>query len=496
MVGASHCAERPGVAELEARVAERDARIAELERELGELRVVVCELRGRLGKNSRNSSKPPSSDGYSKPSAEEPNEHKGRKNKRSLRRRSGRKPGGQDGHAGAHLERVEVPDEQVPHEPGLCEGCGRDLTGAERVCRGESRQVFDLPEEIALRVIEHVAVSRRCQGCGTVSTGRFPEGVRAPVQYGPGLHALGVYLHVFQHLPYDRARQAILDLTGADVSTGTLKAWVDQAAVGLCEFDEQLRALLHKAPVVNFDETGARIAGRLGWIHSASTETLTRYTAHAKRGTEAMDAAGVLPGFTGVAVHDGWKPYRCYEQAIHALCAGHHLRELLAAQEQGQTWALGMSCLLLDTYALVDQAKTAGRTQLTKQACGELDASYRTVIALGYQEHPGLAENADKQMTRTDAQNLLLRLDARQEEALRFAHDFRIPFTNNLAEQDIRMVKLQQKISGCWRTMTGAEHYLTVRSYISTARKQRQRPLAVLAQLAAGQAWMPGPAPG
>lgn len=463
---------------LEARVAEQDG--------------VIAELRARLGQNSRNSSKPPSSDGYAKPSVDGK-----RKQDRSLRRRSGRKPGGQDGHEGAHLERVELPDAEVLHEPAACAGCGGGLAGAERVGDGEeSRQVFDLPEEIALGVIEHVAVNRCCESCGEITAGRFPQGVGAPVQYGPGIHALGVYLHVFQHLPYDRARQLVLDLTGTELSTGTLKAWVDQAAAGLTEFDERLRQLLCKAPVVNFDETGARIAGRLGWVHSASTDTLTRYTAHARRGTEAMNDAAVLPDFQGVAVHDGWRAYQSYKAAIHALCGGHHLRELVAAEEAGQAWALGMGCLLLDTKTLVEESKANGLQALPETALTELHASYRAVIALGYAEHPGLAENAALKLKRTKAQNLLLRLDCQQPEALRFAHDFQVPFTNNLAEQDIRMVKLQQKISGCWRTDQGAERYLRVRSYISTARKQQQRPLAVLTQLANGQAWLPAPAPG
>ena len=384
MAGAGGDVERPGYAELAARIAERDARIAELE-------AVVVELRERLGKNSRNSSKPPSSDGYDKPSA-----NKSKKNKRSLRRRSGRKPGGQPGHEGARLERVEdVPDERrVLHEPECCEGCGGDLAGAERLEDGEeSRQVFDIPEEIALEVIEHVAVRRCCEDCGTVSVGVFPGGVDAPAQYGPGVCALGVYLHVFQHIPYDRARQLIFDITATNVSTATIKAWVDRAAQGLTEFDEQLRGLLCKAPVVNFDETGARIAGRLRWIHSASTDTLTRYTAHEKRGTEAMDDAGVLPHFEGIAVHDGWKSYRSYENAIHALCSGHHLRELLGAEEQGQSWASAMSCLLLDTHEQVQQAKADGLHALTEDALTELHACYRTVIALGYEQNPGLADD-------------------------------------------------------------------------------------------------------
>ena len=491
MAGASRGAERPSYEELEARVVAQDARIVELERQVAEALAVIAELRARLGKDSSNSSKPPSSDGYAKPSVEAKKGRKGKKD-RSLRKRSGRKPGGQDGHEGAHLQRVEVPDGEVLHEPQECGGCGGDLAGAERVRDGEeSRQVLDLPEEIALRAVDHVAVRRCCDGCGRVSAGSFPTGVEAPVQYGGEIRALGVYLHVFQHIPYDRARQVILDLSGTEVSTGTLKAWVDQAAGGLTEFDERLRELLNKAPVVNFDETGARIAGRLGWVHSASTGQLTRYTMHSKRGVVAIDAAGVLPNFSGIAVHDGWRAYASYTDAIHALCGAHHLRELLCAEQAGECWALGMSCLLLDTKALVDEAKADGLQALTQQALTELHASYRAVIALGYDEHPGLAENAKVKMQRTDAENLLLRLDDKQAEALRFATDFQAPFTNNLAENDIRMVKLQQKISGCWRTDQGAERYLRVRSYISTARKHHQRPLGVLAQLAAGRAWMP-----
>lgn len=481
MAGAGGDAGRLSYVELEGLVARLEARIAEQDQ-------VIAELRQRLTQSSRNSSKPPSSDGYAKPSA---------KKDRSLRRRSGRKPGGQEGHEGAHLERVEMPDVEVLHEPEACVGCGRDLKGAERIDdREESRQVFDLPEEIALRVTEHVAVNRLCGGCGQISAGCFPAEVRAPVQYGSSVRAFGVYVHVFQHLPYDRACRLICDMTGAGVSSGTLKEWVDQAAAGLTDFDEQLRLLLQRSAVVHFDETGARIAGRLGWVHSASTETLTRYTVHAKRGVQAMDAAGVLAGFTGVAVHDGWKPYRAYTGAIHALCAGHHLRELLGAQEAAQVWASGMSCLLLDAHDAVEQAKSAGLDALDGVALAELHASYRGVIALGYEENPGLAAGAARRIKRTKAQNLLLRLDEREAEVLRFAHDFRVPFTNNMAEQDIRMVKLQQKISGCWRTEQGAERYLRVRSYISTARKQGQRPLAVLAQLTAGQAWLPAPAPG
>jgi transposase len=324
---------RPSYEVLEALVAELRALVAVQQSQ-------IAELQARLGANSSNSSRPPSSDGYAKPHADSKDNKK-----RSLRRSLGRKQGGQEGHEGAHLERVEVPDERVAHEPQRCGGCDGDLADAEQLEGAETRQVFDLPEEVLLRVVEHVALRRRC-GCGHVTAGSFPVGVGAPAQYGQRLRALGVYLVVHQHLPYERACQALLDLAGAGISTATLKAWVDQAASGLADFTEQLQALLRAAPVVHFDETGGRIEGALGWIHSASTDELTLYSAHAKRGCEGIDAAGVLSGFAGVAVHDGWAPYRTYTKATHALCGAHHLRELIAAEEAGQVWASGMSVLL------------------------------------------------------------------------------------------------------------------------------------------------------
>lgn len=478
MADASDVAGRAGYEELEALVASQTALIAELRALVARQEEEIAELRSRLSSNSRNSSRPPSSDGPSKPPVDP--------KKRSLRRSSGRSRGGQQGHDGARLEPVSEPDEQVEHPPERCDGCGGDLVDAELLEGGESRQVFDLPQGALLRVVEHVAARRRC-GCGHVTAGAFPAGVGAPTQYGPGIRALGVYLCVFQHLPYERACQALRDLAGAAVSTGTLSEWVAQAAAGLCEFDERLRELLAAAEVAHFDETGARIAGRLGWVHSASTGALTRYTAHARRGGEAIDAAGVLPGFTGVAVHDGWAPYRNYEGCEHGLCNVHHLRELEAAVEAGHGWPLAMSCLLLDTKELVERARAAGADRLDDCALGELADSYQTIIQMGHDEHPPTAGK------RTKAHNLLLRLERDQADVLRFAHDLRVPFSNNQAEQDIRMVKLQQKISGCWRTDDGAERFLAVRSYIATARKHRHDTLHVLRQLAAGRPWLPAP---
>jgi len=458
-------------------VASQAARIAELE-------AALSELRARVDRNSRNSSKPPSSDGYAKPSVSKD---------RSLRRRSGRKPGGQSGHQGHHLERREDPDRAVLHTVDVCECCGRGLS-ATPIVESQSRQVFDLPEMPSLECIEHWIQKRRCE-CGHLNSSSFPAGVTAPTCYGPRIRALGIYLVSYQHVPFERAAEILTDWARAPISVATLQTFLAQGADGLDGFLEEIRAQLAGARVAHFDETGGRIEGRLGWIHSASTETLTLLVAHRKRGVEAMRDAGVLGGFRGVAVHDGWAPYRRFQDAQHALCGAHHLRELKGAHEQGQLWALGMILLLLDTKHAVVEAKAAGRERLAANALGELHASYRTVIETGYEENPGLAhQDAGRRPKRTKAQNLLLRLDKREQEALRFAHDFRVPFDNNLSERDLRMIKLQQKISGCWRTREGAERFLAIRSYISTARKQGHRPLEVLGMLTAGEPWIPSAA--
>ena len=355
--------------------------------------------------------------------------------------------------------------------------------------------MFDLPELPALECVAHWIQKRRCE-CGHLTSSRFPKEATAPTCYGPRIRALGVYLVSYQHLPYERAAEILTDWARASISVATLQTFIAQGADGLEGFLEEIRSQLTGAQVAHFDETGGRIDGRLEWIHSASTPTLTLLSAHARRGVEAMNAAGVLPGFRGVAVHDGWAPYRHFDDAAHALCGAHHLRELTGAHEQGQAWALWMSCLLLDTKDAVEKAIATGAARLSVTALAELHVSYRGVIALGYEENPSLAGDAGgRRPKRTKGQNLLLRLDEHEHEVLRFATDFRVPFDNNQAERDIRMVKLQQKISGCWRTREGAARFLAIRSYLGTARKQGQRPIDALTLLTAGDPWLPPPAP-
>jgi transposase len=461
------------------------AKVGELERANAALAARVGELERRLGKDSSNSSKPPSSDGLGKPT---------RAKRHSADRAAGRrKPGKQPGAPGAHLAQVAEPDQVVEHTPQQCGRCGQDLDDAV-VVGVEVRQVFDLPP-LRLGVAEHRAQRRRC-ACGQVTAASFPAQARAAACYGPGVRALVCYLLVHQHLPVDRAAQLCADVLGASVATGTLAGAVSEAASGLGGFVEVVGEQLAAAPVAHFDETGARAAGRLHWVHSASTSSLSLFTVHPKRGKAAMDAAGVLPGFHGVAVHDGWSPYWRYPDIRHALCGAHLLRELEGiSDEPGQGWAAGMAELLVDVKLAGDRARTTGAGQVDHDVRARLRARYQRLLADGQRANPPPAPGKRRGCARrSPAANLLARLDTHRDEVLRSLDDTRVPFDNNQSERDLRMVKLQQKISGCWRTLPGAQAFLTVRSYVATARKQGLNPLAALRQLFEGHPWLPAPA--
>jgi transposase len=406
------------------------------------LQARVAELERRLGRDSSNSSMPPSSDGLRKPVRVE---------RRAAGRAEGRRPGKQPGAPGAHLAQVAEPDEVCLHAPGRCGGCGADLADAP-VVGVEARQVFDLPP-LRLLVSEHRAERRRC-GCGTTTAAAFPDQARAAACYGPGVRALVCYLCVHQHLPVDRAAQLLGDVLGAPLATGTLAAVVAEGARGLDGFVAVVREGLAAAPVAHFDETGARVAGRLHWVHSASTGLLTLLSVHAKRGKVAMDAAGVLPRFAGVAVHHGWAPSWRYD-ITHALCGAHLLRELEAiTEEPGQGWAAGMAELLVDVKLACDRARAAGFQRVDDQARARLHTRYARLLADGQAANPPPPASGRRpgRPRRSPAAGLLARLDTHRDEVLRSLDDTRVPFDNNQAERDLRMVKLQQKISGCWRT--------------------------------------------
>ena len=440
----------------------------------------VRHLEEQLAKNSRNSSKPPSTDGFKKPSP------------KSLRKKGQRKSGGQPGHTGHTLKMAEKPDHTEIHPVEVCECCRRSLTDqpADSV---EKRQVHDLPV-LRLIVTEHQAETKQCC-CGHLNKATFPECVNAPVQYGAGVKAAAVYVKNYQYLPYERACELLADLLGCPLSEGTLANIISQCDDLTENPVAQIKEMIERASVAHFDETGSRVEAKLWWLHSASTENATYYDIHRKRGSEAIDDIGILSDFTGRAIHDFWKPYFGYS-CLHGLCNAHHLRELIFVHEQHQQdWADHMIDCLLDIKNAVDQAKQT-TDHLDKKQIQTFEAHYQQVLDEGYGQNPllPLPLNAKKKRGRrkkSKPRNLLERLDVHRKEALAFMYDFNVPFDNNQAERDIRMMKVQQKISGTFRTEDGAKAFCRIRSYISTARKNAVGAMDALTRLFSGNPFVP-----
>lgn len=456
------------------------ARVTVLETENAALRAENRELRGRLGTDSHNSSKPPSSDGPgSKP------------HPKSSRVASGRKPGGQPGHVGHTLQQVETPDMIAVHPPIDCRGCGESLEQAS-VIRRERRQVMDLPP-VRLQVTEHQAETRRCGSCGVETSGQFPVGVEAPVQYGARVAPLAVYLNQEQLLPEERTCRVLAEVFGCPISEATLERAVGTCHAALAEVEAAIKQGVTEAGVAHFDETGARLGGKRFWLHVASTPRLTLYATHSKRGREAMDELGVLPAFRGRAVHDGLTSYGKYQDCTHALCNAHHLRELTFVEEQlKQAWAKDLKGVLIEIKQAVDTARGHGLVEVDAAAKRDFLARYAAILADGARANPPPAPTGKRgRPKRGKAGSLVDRLRTHQAETLAFLDDFTVPFDNNQAERDIRMTKVRQKISGGFRTSTGADRFCRIRGYISTLRKQGMPIFSALASAFAGSPPMP-----
>src|SRR6266550_6373816 len=434
----------------------------------------ISVLEAKLAKDSHNSHLPPSSDRF-------------QRQPKSLRKKSGKKPGGQAGHGGNTLKLSETPDQVIVHPVEHCQHCQRDLreVGSLHV---ERRQVLDLPPKRVV-VIEHQAQQKCCPTCQQISSAAFPQDVRAPVQYGAALGAVGVYLVQQQLLPYERASEVIEDLLGPPMSVGTLQGLVARCAEQLEPVEQQIKAALSRAQVLHQDETGLDVAGRRHWMHVSATDHLTHYAVHPKRGKEALDAIGILADFGGVSVHNGWRSYWQF-LCQHALCNVHLLRELtFLAEELQQGWAAEMIELLLDIKAAVEQARAQGCTRLHPLEVADWKARYQVLLTAGYQANPPdpppkIAKNGRRKQS--TARNLLDRLCKHQEAVLAFLDNFAVPFDNSLAERDLRMVKVQQKISGCFRSPAGAVAFCRIRGYLSTLRKQGLAVLTALEQALVG----------
>lgn len=428
--------------------------ILSLQKKLEHLEQRVKELEARLNKDSSNSNQPPSSDGLAKPPP------------KSLRTPSGKKPGGQPGHEGRTLQRVENPDHIQIHRLKRCPKCRGQQVGQELALNYESRQVFELPER-PLEVTEHRCEIKCCPDCGEEVRADFPAGVNAPVQYGPRFGSLMVYLNQAHYITYDRLSQLCEDLFGQPLSTGTLVRATEEAYENLAGFEQAVVELIPQAPVGHLDESGLRVTGKLHWLHVASTSELTFYGVHPKRGTEAMDAFGIIGRCRQWVVHDHWKPYFSYQECLHALCNEHHLRELKYLwEEEHQVWAQQLSDLLLGFNRSRQDHGPMNQRQFKRAV-----KQYRAVLRRGRYRNPRRAEGSGGR-AQSKAANLLDRLEDYEQSVLAFLWAQEVPFTNNQGERDIRMGKLRQKISGCFRTFRGARIFCRIRSYISTCRKQ------------------------
>ena len=451
---------------LEKENVELRAENALLRKENAELRAENARLQTMLNKNSSNSSKPPGSDGFKKKPV-------------SLRGKSGRSSGGQKGHPGQTLQKSNRPDNIVVH---TVEECGNCLASLQAVAAAgfSDRQVFDIPP-LKIHVTEHRAEFKICPDCAAKTEALFPKGVGQPVQYGPNIKAIIVYLLHYQLVPYERLRELVNDLFGATFSEGTIANVVSACSDNLTDFDNRVVDLLSQSKVAHFDESGVRVKKILHWLHTSGTDKLTHYLIHPKRGGEAIDCANILPRFTGRAVHDHWKPYFKYD-CLHALCNAHHLRELKGISENtGQIWPGLMSQLLCEIKKAVESR------ELHQDEISGFEQKYAEVVRAGFQEIYSKTTAGQS----NDAKNLLYRLILFEEETLAFMHDRNVPFDNNLAERDIRMIKVKQKISGCFRSLEGAQDFAKIRSYISTTKKQGLGILTTLRDAILGKPFMP-----
>jgi transposase len=457
-------------------LAERDAEIAVLREELAGLQSQVADLAARLKMNSQNSSKPPSSDGLAKPAP------------KSLRGKSGRKPGRPKGQPGATMQLSDHPDKRVRHRPARCRCCGKSLKGAPETGM-ERRQVIDIPP-VRPVVTEHQLLTLRC-GCGEETKAGAPGGVAAPVQYGPRIMGAGIYLWHGQFLSRDRACRALSELFGCAPSPGALAAAARKTAGLLAPALKAVTGRLIAAEVVHFDETGFRTAGRPAWVHSASSGKFALVTVHAKRGKDGMKAAGVLPFFGGIAAHDAWKPYDTFGNvAGHALCNSHLLRELIAVTETGtsldKAWARQAIDALLALKDAAEAAREAGHAAMEPQTRAGHEDWFRKAAGTG------IALNAGRKGKLQQKRHALAsRMRAREDDYLRFARDLRVPFDNNEAERTIRMSKLRIKISGCMRSMAGAEEFCAIRSYLATTARHGIGGLDALTRAFQGNPWIP-----
>ncbi len=455
---------REGLKQAIMAIESQQERVNTLEGLIDFLQERVNTLEGQQAKDSHKSHLPPSSDRFVRPS-------------KSLRTKSGKKPGAQKGHRGHHLQQVEQPDHILMHPVARGERCQHDLR-EQKASVPERRQVMDLPAK-RLWVTEHRVEEKQCPRCFHLTRAHFPASVKAPAQYGMSIQSLATYLVEGQGVPYARASHLLHEVLGVQLSAGSLATFVKTCHRQLAEVESSLKAALVQANVIHQDETALRVGTTGWWVHVCSTDRLTHSAAHPKRGRKALNAIGMAPQFRGTSVHDGLKSYQS-SSFTQAWCNVHHLRELTFFEEHKQAWARKMKELLLDMKAEVERAKAVGQHEVDVLVLAGLLRRSEEILAEGDQANPpprvpsksAQSKRAPGRAKQSPARNLLDRLAGGKWAVLRFLLDFAVPFDNNQAERDLRLIKVQQKVSGCFRTEQGVVMFCRIRSYLSTLRKQ------------------------
>jgi len=463
--------------EMEAVIIEQREQILVLTKTVSTLTEENMKLKEIINKNSKNSSKPPSSDGFNKP---EP---------KSLRKPSGKKQGAQKGHDGNGFTITKDPDETILHLPSKCHGCINE--GKCIVCGvANTRYVVDI--QIDTKVIAHQTISYACQReSGKVITGTFPTNITSTMQYGDNLEALAVSLNTVGMMGIKRTHDILSAVFGIPISTGTIFGMVKSCAEKLKGTVERIRKTLASLPLVHFDETGTRVDKKTFWVHNASNELFTHLTVEEKRGSLGMDSSGVLPEFSGIAVHDCWMPYWKYSEVTHAICCAHLLRELTGVMENHpeQSWALKMKSLLLRMKKVRDKAVSSGKEKLSYYYLNGFDVAYNTIIDEARVQNP-IKDREPGKRGRT-AKGKILSLAERLYEykggVCLFTKNFGVPFDNNQAERDVRMVKVKTKVSGCFRTKEGSDTFAAIMSYVGTANKHGINSFIAVKNAIAGQ---------
>ena len=445
------------------------------------LELRIKELEEQLNMNSTNSSKPPSTD------------NKLTKTKKPSTSQSKKKRGAQAGHKGKSLKIVATPDKIEKLLPVECNCCKNSLINSSSL-KFEKRQLFDLPD-VKMHVIEYQAHTVECSRCHTLNKADFPDEINATTQYGDNLKSFVSYLNAYQMLPYERIAETIQDLTSHKMSTGTIYNFLNTHYDNLEKFEDELKCSLLKEAVLHSDETGVNIKAKLHWIHVASSSVMTYYMLHQKRGRAAMDDMEIIPNYDGILVHDHWSPYNHYTNSTHSYCNAHILRELNGITEkENYQWSQDMHSLLVSMNNAVHKAKESDQKHLSGAQIEKFTKQYEKITksALHYYTPPDKTEKKARGKPKQEkGKNLLDRLSKYQDDHLRFLSDFRVPFTNNLAERDLRMIKVKEKISGSFASFKGGEMFCRTRSYISTLKKSNVAVLQGLRSALEGKPYVP-----